>query len=180
MSDRRRRALVMRGGWDRHAPVEATEVFIPFLEQAGFELRVETSIDAYTDADAMSQTDLVVQCWTMGEITEMQLTGLATAVEDGTGSGSIRKVVDSQRDGVQTPIWRLLTLGLSCCAPERATGLVRASAATRESAPTSHGAETSGPYRWPFWRVLARCGRVREPFGLAGPVRAATRQGRRA
>jgi uncharacterized protein len=85
MSDRRRRALVTRGGWEGHAPAEATGVFIPFLEHAGFAVRIETSLDAYADADAMSQTDLVVQCWAMGEITEVQLTGLTTAVKDGTG-----------------------------------------------------------------------------------------------
>ena len=99
MIDRRRRALVTRGGWDGHAPVEATGVFIPFLEHAGFEVRIETSLDVYTDIDAMSQTDLVVQCWTMGEITEMQLTGLTTAVKDGTGlAGWHGGIVDAFRN----------------------------------------------------------------------------------
>lgn len=30
------RALVVRGGWDGHMPVETTNVFIPFLQQHGF------------------------------------------------------------------------------------------------------------------------------------------------
>ena len=30
-----KRALVVRGGWDGHMPVETTNVFIPFLEEHG-------------------------------------------------------------------------------------------------------------------------------------------------
>ena len=36
-----RQALVVRGGWDGHRPVEATDLFIPFLESSGFAVRVE-------------------------------------------------------------------------------------------------------------------------------------------
>lgn len=80
-----RNALVVRGGWDGHAPVEATDLFVPFLRDAGFEVRVSNSLDAYADAAAMARTDLVVQCWTMGEITGEQLSGLTAAVRAGTG-----------------------------------------------------------------------------------------------
>ena len=38
-----RRALVVRGGWDGHQPIEATELFIPFLKANGFDVRVEES-----------------------------------------------------------------------------------------------------------------------------------------
>ncbi|SCF22645.1 hypothetical protein GA0070558_1612 [Micromonospora haikouensis] len=31
-----RRALVVRGGWEGHEPVRATELFIPFLEGSGY------------------------------------------------------------------------------------------------------------------------------------------------
>ncbi len=79
------RALVVRGGWDGHAPVESTDLFVPFLRDAGFDVRVAESLDAYTDAAAMAATDLVVQCWTMGEISTDQLAGLTAAVRAGTG-----------------------------------------------------------------------------------------------
>jgi type 1 glutamine amidotransferase len=78
-------ALVVRGGWAGHAPVEATDLFVPFLREAGFEVRVSDSLEAYADAEAMAGTDLVVQCWTMGEITGEQLAGLTAAVRAGTG-----------------------------------------------------------------------------------------------
>ena len=37
------RALVVRGGWDGHRPIEATDMFVPFLADHGFEVRVEDS-----------------------------------------------------------------------------------------------------------------------------------------
>lgn len=36
-----KKALVVRGGWDGHQPVETTEVFIPFLKENGYDVRVE-------------------------------------------------------------------------------------------------------------------------------------------
>ncbi|PZF82395.1 ThuA domain-containing protein [Jiangella anatolica] len=78
-------ALVVRGGWDGHAPVEATGLFVPFLREAGFDVLVSDTLDVYADAGTMARTDLVVQCWTMGEITVEQLAGLTAAVRAGTG-----------------------------------------------------------------------------------------------
>lgn len=40
-----RRALVVRGGWDGHVPVEATDRFIPHLEANGFRVRVENGFE---------------------------------------------------------------------------------------------------------------------------------------
>ena len=81
----RRDALVVRGGWEGHIPVEATEEFLPFLESHGFAVDVRTSLDVYTDAERMAAADLVVQCWSRGEITKEQVDGLAAAVRAGTG-----------------------------------------------------------------------------------------------
>jgi uncharacterized protein len=80
-----RRALVVRGGWDGHAPIAATELFLPFLRSEGFEVRIEESTEVYADAAAMAETDLIVQSMTMSEITAEQLRGLRAAVEAGTG-----------------------------------------------------------------------------------------------
>src|SRR5438105_1763578 len=80
-----KRALVVRGGWEGHQPVEATELFIPFLRDNGYTVRVEKSTEVYGDRDEMGATDLVVQCVTMSEITQEQLAGLGAAVVAGTG-----------------------------------------------------------------------------------------------
>ncbi|MEV4759645.1 ThuA domain-containing protein [Micromonospora sp. NPDC049559] len=80
-----RRALVVRGGWEGHAPVETTELFRPDLVDAGFEVTVAEDLDVYLDQDLLARTDLVVQCWTQGTLTAEQSAGLVAAVHAGTG-----------------------------------------------------------------------------------------------
>jgi len=94
-----RNALIVRGGWDGHHPVEATELFLPFLERSGFAVRIEESNSVYADADVMSSTDLIVQCVTMSTIDADAMNGLRTAVEQGTGlAGWHGGIADSYRD----------------------------------------------------------------------------------
>jgi type 1 glutamine amidotransferase len=81
----RKKALVVRGGWEGHQPVKATELFLPFLESNGYDVRIEESTDVYADTAEMSATDLVVQCVTMSETTAEQVAGLSAAVVAGTG-----------------------------------------------------------------------------------------------
>ena len=84
-STRTRQALVVRGGWDGHSPVEATELFIPFLKEQGFAIEVHDEPDVYADAEKLAATDLVVQCYTQGAATDEQVLGLSAAVANGTG-----------------------------------------------------------------------------------------------
>jgi type 1 glutamine amidotransferase len=93
-----RSALVVRGGWEGHRPVEATDLFLPFLERHGYTVRVEPSPEVYADPDAMAGTDLILQCVTMSEITAAQVAGLRAAVAAGTGlTGWHGGIVDSYR-----------------------------------------------------------------------------------
>ena len=80
-----RRALIVRGGWDGHEPVQATDLFIPHLRDHGFEVQVADSPAPYADPELMAATDLIVQCMTMSTIEREQLAGLVAAVEAGTG-----------------------------------------------------------------------------------------------
>jgi uncharacterized protein len=80
-----RRALVVRGGWDGHVPIEATDRFIPFLEENGFTVEVSDTLDSYLDAEKLAGNDLILQIWTMGEITKEQREGLDSAIRQGTG-----------------------------------------------------------------------------------------------
>ncbi|GAA1967842.1 ThuA domain-containing protein [Catenulispora subtropica] len=91
-------ALVVRGGWDGHAPVEATELFTPFLKERGYEVVICDSLDVYTDAALLARTDLILQCWTMGSLSADQAKGLRDAVASGVGlAGWHGGVVDSFR-----------------------------------------------------------------------------------
>ena len=78
-------ALVVRGGWDGHMPVETTGVFIPFLEEHGFEVRIENGTAVYRDAAYLDTVDLIVQINTMSTIEPDELAGLQRAVISGTG-----------------------------------------------------------------------------------------------
>ena len=93
-----RTALIVRGGWDGHQPVKATEVFLPFLETQGYDIRIEESPEVYADAQAMAATDLIVQSVTMSSITHEQVNGLRAAVASGTGlTGWHGGIADSYR-----------------------------------------------------------------------------------
>ena len=94
-----RQALVVRGGWEGHQPVAATELFLPHLAANGFAVRVEDSPRVYAERDYMAGVDLVVQCVTMSTIEDDQLAGLMAAVEGGTGlAGWHGGIADSYRN----------------------------------------------------------------------------------
>lgn len=94
-----RHALVVRGGWDGHRPVEATELFLPFLERSGFTVRVEESNEVYADRETMDRTDLILQSVTMSDISAEAFAGLRGAVERGTGlAGWHGGIADSYRN----------------------------------------------------------------------------------
>ncbi|WP_248147098.1 ThuA domain-containing protein [Microbacterium aoyamense] len=80
-----KRALIVRGGWEGHKPVESTDLFIPFLEAQGYDIRIEGSPAVYADAGAMTETDVIVQSVTMSTIERAELEGLRAAVAAGTG-----------------------------------------------------------------------------------------------
>lgn len=85
------------------------ERFLPSLERAGFDLTVVGTLEVYEDKEVMAASDLVVQCWTMGEITEAQCRGLASAVGAGTGlAGWHGGLCDSFR---ASPEYQLITGG---------------------------------------------------------------------
>ena len=116
-----RHALVVRGGWDGHQPVEATDLFIPHLEAHGFTVRVEGSPAPYADAAYMAGVDLVVQCMTMSSIAPEELAGLRAAIEAGTGmAGWHGGIADSYRDSSD---YLHLVGGAFACHPGKAPEL---------------------------------------------------------
>jgi type 1 glutamine amidotransferase len=97
--DQGRKALVVRGGWEGHAPVEATDLFVPFLEKNGYEVHRADSPAPYADSAFMSDIDLIVQCYTMGTIEREELRGLEAAIRAGTGmAGWHGGIADSFRN----------------------------------------------------------------------------------
>jgi len=80
-----KKALVVRGGWDGHEPVQTTDRFIPFLKEEGFDVEVSETLDVYTDEAKLADLSVIIPCWTMGEMTGDQQNGLLAAVKSGVG-----------------------------------------------------------------------------------------------
>jgi type 1 glutamine amidotransferase len=113
-----RRALVVRGGWWGHQPVEATDLFIPHLAANGFTIDVHDSPKPYADKELMAGVDLVVQCMTMSTIEPDELAGLRAAVAAGTGmAGWHGGIADSYRNSSD---YQQLIGGLFACHPGKA------------------------------------------------------------
>lgn len=110
------RAIVVRGGWEGHVPVEATDRFVPFLREHGYDVHTTEDLDVYADRGHMGDVDLVVQCWSMGEITAEQREGLDSAVRAGTGlAGWHGGIVDAFRADLE---YKFLTGGQFIAHPD--------------------------------------------------------------
>ncbi|HEY4022977.1 MAG TPA: ThuA domain-containing protein [Pseudonocardiaceae bacterium] len=104
-----RTALVVRGGWEGHFPVEATDRYAAELRARDYQVTLSETMDSYLDADLLNSSDLIVQCWTMGTITGEQLAGLSSAIRAGTGfAGWHGGIIDSFR---AEPGYHLITGG---------------------------------------------------------------------
>ena len=80
-----KKILYTYGGWDGHEPKQSLELFIPWLESEGAKVEVFNSLEPYADASYMSKLDLVIQIFTMAEISKEQENGLLQAVKGGMG-----------------------------------------------------------------------------------------------
>ena len=83
------KALIVWGGWDGHQPKEVAEIFHQELGQLGFEVEVSDTLDAYLDEEKLKGLNLIVPVWTMGRISNEQLTPLLNAVKSGVGLGGV-------------------------------------------------------------------------------------------
>ncbi|MEV6346438.1 ThuA domain-containing protein [Actinoplanes sp. NPDC051851] len=111
-----RRALVVRGGWDGHHPVEATDLFLPYLKENGFDVVLSDTPESYADPET-ADVDLIVQCYTMGTISRDAVRGLRAAVAGGTGLvGWHGGIADSFRDAAD---YLQLIGGQFACHPSR-------------------------------------------------------------
>ncbi len=80
-----KKILFVWGGWEGHDPDLCKDLFVPWLKSEGAEVTVSDSLDVYTDIKLMKSLDLVVQIWTMGQISGEQEKGLLETVKSGVG-----------------------------------------------------------------------------------------------
>lgn len=105
----KRKALIVRGGWEGHEPVEVSEVFRNTLEECDFEVEVSDTLDAFLDVEKLRSLHLIIPVWTMGKIMPEQMWPVIEAVAEGVGiAGCHGGMCDAFRDCVQ---WQFMTGG---------------------------------------------------------------------
>ncbi|MDH5609623.1 MAG: ThuA domain-containing protein [Cyclobacteriaceae bacterium] len=80
-----RKVLFTYGGWDGHEPQKFVDFLTPWMKTSGAEVVLSPNLEPYTDKKLMDSIDLVVQIFTMSQITSEQEKGLVEAVRNGTG-----------------------------------------------------------------------------------------------
>ena len=96
-----KKILYTYGGWKGHEPEQSVQLFQPWLESEGAKVEVFNSLEPYADEAYMSQLDLVIQIFTMAEISKEQEKGLLNAVKNGVGiAGWHGGLCDSFRQNV--------------------------------------------------------------------------------
>jgi len=80
-----KKVLIVWGGWDGHEPKQCVDIFAPWLREQGFEVEISTTLDSYKDAAKMKSLSLIIQVFTMSQITPEQEKGLEEAVKNGVG-----------------------------------------------------------------------------------------------
>jgi type 1 glutamine amidotransferase len=84
-------ALIFRGGWPGHEPVETSEIAARELRREGFQVEVHDTLDVLADGERLQRQDLIVPMWTMGDTRQPlprgTLTPLLNAVRSGVGLG---------------------------------------------------------------------------------------------
>jgi type 1 glutamine amidotransferase len=88
-----RKALIFRGGWPGHEPVETSDIAARELRDEGFDVQIHDSLDVLMDTDLLKSQDLIVPMWTMAEANAKEPLprdlhkGLLEAVKSGVGIG---------------------------------------------------------------------------------------------
>ncbi len=97
-----KKVLFVYGGWEGHDPEPCRDLFVPWMRSEGADVTVSDNLDIYLDEPLMESLDLVVQIWTMGQITKEQEKGLLTIIKNGAGlAGWHGGIGDSFRNNVE-------------------------------------------------------------------------------
>jgi type 1 glutamine amidotransferase len=108
MSDRR--ALIVWGGWDGHEPDKVANLFDEILQAEGFATEISDTLDVFCEVANLTDFNLIVPIWTMGEISPEQRNPVLKAVaEGGVGlAGCHGGMCDAFRSDTE---WQFMTGG---------------------------------------------------------------------
>lgn len=80
-----KKVLIFQGGWDGHEPELVSARFGRILEAEGYTVEIYHSQDCLADGEKLMQYDLIIPCWTMGEIKHEYVDNIVKAVGAGVG-----------------------------------------------------------------------------------------------
>lgn len=104
-----KKAIIFQGGWDGHEPVLVSNRFKNLLVKEGFEVEIFDTLDCLKDVEELKKLDLIIPCWTMGEICNEYVENLFEAVGEGVGlAGCHGGMCDSFRQNTR---WQFMTGG---------------------------------------------------------------------
>lgn len=97
-----KKALIFYGGWEGHFPTQIAKRYEASLSTKGIDVTMSNSLDCLNDLEALKKFDLIVPCWTMGELTGEQEAALCGAVKLGVGlAGAHGGMGDSFRSAAE-------------------------------------------------------------------------------
>ena len=103
------KAWIFQGGWDGHEPALISARFKAMLEKHGYEATIFDTLDPLGNLDDLMQLDLMVFCWTMGEIRPEYTRNVSKAVAAGVGlTGCHGGMCDAFRQDTE---WQFMTGG---------------------------------------------------------------------
>ena len=104
-----KKAWIIQGGWDGHEPKLTSKRFGELLQKNGYQVEIFDSLDCLGDLEKLMEIDLLVACWTMGEIKREYTKNVSLAVGSGMGlAGCHGGMCDAFRNDTE---WQFMTGG---------------------------------------------------------------------
>lgn len=104
-----KKVLIFQGGWDGHEPDKVAQRFAGILEKHGYTCMISDTQEVLGDLEMLMGLDLIIPCWTMGEIKPEYRQNIVKAVGLGVGlAGCHGGMCDAFRNDVE---WQFMTGG---------------------------------------------------------------------
>lgn len=82
-----KRALIFRGGWEGHEPVQTSDMVAGELRKRGMEVNIFDQQECLLDPELETKYDVIIPVWTMGTLIPEASAVLRKAVLNGVGLG---------------------------------------------------------------------------------------------
>jgi len=104
-----KKVLIFQGGWEGHEPKLTSKRFGRIMEEEGYRAEIYDTLDCMLDYDNLLTYDLIVACWTGGNLPIECSRNVAKAVANGVGlAGCHGGMCDAFRQDTQ---WQFMTGG---------------------------------------------------------------------